>query len=251
MANLVPLKLWVNCSRRRESSHENPSCHGREMINRPPCLLFHRKRQPYLKTQDDFTKPCHIGIIWIANMTKGRKSKRLGLAGTLTPKKKASSQKKRPIPEQDYHHPIPKKAPAKRLPTGLPIATSRPVKMAKKSIINWSALPRVDSSMTIAQLCHELIERNPTITCLSTKSKTWLLSELGEGSICMTSPSVHGVIDFSQVPRVSGIMTISQLKHEILSRSPRRTGLSSRTKDDLLKIAGVGSLWTTGYNVQV
>jgi len=50
-------------------------------------------------------------------------------------------------------------------------------------------VPKVSSSMTIAQLSHELLTRNPTQTGISGKNKTWFLELLGEGSVCTTGAS--------------------------------------------------------------
>jgi hypothetical protein len=107
----------------------------------------------------------------------------------------------------------------------------------------WT-LPRVSSSLTIAQLLHELFHRHLHIKGVSSKPKPWYLAELGDGSIRTTSPDIAS-IDLSGCPLVSKSMTVAQLLHELLARLPSMKGLSNKSKDDLLKLAGVGSIWTT------
>ena len=55
--------------------------------------------------------------------------------------------------------------------------------------IDLTMVPKVSSSMTSAQLSHELLTRNPTQTGMSGKNKTWFLQLLGEGSVCTTGVS--------------------------------------------------------------
>ena len=117
----------------------------------------------------------------------------------------------------------------------------------KPASIDFSALPRVTPSLTVAQLSHEIMFRDPTIKGISSKPKPWLLSQLGENSIWTTSPEIS--IDLSKAPRVSKSMTVAQLVHELLTRTPTMTGLSSKKKEELLSVAGVGSIWMTGEHV--
>jgi hypothetical protein len=120
-------------------------------------------------------------------------------------------------------------------------------KTATKSVAppNYSLLPRVSSSLTIVQLSYELFHRHPHIKGVSGKPKTWFLGELGDGSIWTTSSDISSHI-LSDSPRVSKGMTVAQLQHELLARSPSVKGISSKSKDELVKLAGVGSIWTTG-----
>ena len=57
------------------------------------------------------------------------------------------------------------------------------------SLTDAAGIGKVSSSMTIAQLSHELLTRNPIQTGTSRKNKTWFLQLLGEGSVCTTGVS--------------------------------------------------------------
>jgi len=118
---------------------------------------------------------------------------------------------------------------------------NKPKVVAKAACgIDWDNLPRVTDSLTIAQLSHEMLHRNSNVKGMFNKPKSWFLTQLGEDSISTTAPDVS--IDFSSIPRVSRSMTNPQLVHELMSRKPSRRGLSGKSKDDLLKLAGVGSI---------
>ena len=80
---------------------------------------------------------------------------------------------------------------------------------------------------------------------MSSKNKAWFLELLGENSVWMTSPDID--MDLSKAPRVSKDMTVKELTREITARLPLLKGLSSKTKDDLVKLLGDGSIFTT-YN---
>jgi len=106
-------------------------------------------------------------------------------------------------------------------------------------------LPRVTSSLTVIQLTHELLHRHPNTKGISNKSKTWFLDELGEDSIWTTSPYISR--DLSNASLVSKTMTVAQLQHELMTRSPstHNKGMSNKSKADLVKLAGLGSIWMT------
>lgn len=107
-------------------------------------------------------------------------------------------------------------------------------------------LPRVTSSLTVCQLSHEFSYRHPNTKGISNKSKTWFLDELGEDSVWTTSPDISR--DLSNVSLVSkNNMTVAQLQHELMTRSPstHNKGMSNKSKADLVKLAGVGSIWMT------
>jgi hypothetical protein len=104
----------------------------------------------------------------------------------------------------------------------------------------------------VAQLTSELFHRHPQTKGASNKSKPWFLEQLGEKSIWTTAPHVINQ-DLSGLPTVTANLTVAQLTHELMSRaatsptSPSLTkGLSTKTKADLLKLVGLGSIWTTG-----
>ena len=146
--------------------------------------------------------------------------------------------------------------------------------------IEFSGMPRISSALTIAQLTHEVIHRrkhntnntavpvsNGATTTpskagvgLSSKPKAWFLETLGVGSIWITgaalvnddNPQQAEVLN--QWPRISESgLTKSNLIHEIMARANYSKeivskGLSSKAKNDLLKILGIGSIWETAAN---
>jgi Domain of unknown function (DUF5710) len=133
--------------------------------------------------------------------------------------------------------------------TGTPGKTTTGSKASKTQSkagksLDWTKAPRVASTLTVAQLLVEQLRRHPESKGLSSKSKTWFLAQLGEGSVWMTSPDLASH-DFSSVPRVSAKLTLSQLVDELKSRNPSIAGLSSKKKDELLELAASGSIWTT------
>ena len=156
---------------------------------------------------------------------------------TTTPKKKAAVPTKPP--------------PAKKAKATPAVATQK--KAAPPKATDWGSLPQVDSNLTVAQLMHELLHRQPDIKGTSNKSKSWFLEALGEHSIWMTSPDLPKNNIVSKQPRVSTSLTIAQLTHELMSRRSSSAtsagiatkGLSSKSKTDLLKLVGAGSIWTT------
>lgn len=139
-------------------------------------------------------------------------------------------------------------------------ATSKPDTKAKKTATvksvsvtkaasmptDLTSFPRVSSALTVVQLKHEYMHRRSNInTGLSNKSKSWFLDQLGEESIWTTSPEISGSTALAAAPRVSKSLTVAQLVHELLTRNPSTKGLSNKSKDELLKRAGEGSIWTT------
>lgn len=117
-------------------------------------------------------------------------------------------------------------------------------KLAKRSP-DYASLPRVTSKLTVTQLSYELMFRQKAAKGMSSKNKAWFLELLGENSVWMTSPDID--MDLSKAPRVSKDMTVKELTREITARLPLLKGLSSKTKDDLVKLLGDGSIFTT-YN---
>jgi len=111
--------------------------------------------------------------------------------------------------------------------------------------VNWSEAPRITSKLTIVQLSHELQMRDPSVTGLSSKTKPWFLSKLGDNSVWTTSPSMNATT-IANAPVVTNALTKGQLIHEIMTRMPEIKGLGSKSKDELLAAVGVGSIWTTG-----
>jgi hypothetical protein len=58
---------------------------------------------------------------------------------------------------------------------------------------DFQMMPRISNSLTVAQLSREVLERNPSQTGLSGKSKGWFLEKLGVGSLWTTS-SNHAAV---------------------------------------------------------
>ena len=85
-----------------------------------------------------------------------------------------------------------------------PQIAPRNAKKSKKSggAINFSKLPRVDSTLTTSQLLHELLHRQPNVKGASSKPKSWFLSMLGINSIWCTCPCLS-MADLICAPRVS------------------------------------------------
>ena len=121
---------------------------------------------------------------------------------------------------------------------------SKKRKPFKASCINLRILPRINASLTVAQLSHELHYRDPHITGTSNKNKQWFLERLGSGSIWMTSNDVKS-LDLNNVPRVSSAMSIDELCAELVERDPRQTGMSGQSKDWFLSQLCTGTIWIT------
>jgi hypothetical protein len=177
------------------------------------------------------------------------KAKAVSVAVTKTVAKKETDAKNPPAASKS------KKVSSKTVPVAVAkkeTAAKKPPPAASKSkkvsSMNYQNLPRVTSELTVSQLLHELLHRKPQATGTSNKSKTWFLSQLGEYSIWTTAPSVK--LDVSKLPVVSSNMTVAQMTHELMTRyslsgaAPIK-GLSSKSKDGLLKLLGDGSIWTT------
>jgi Domain of unknown function (DUF5710) len=129
-------------------------------------------------------------------------------------------------------------------PTSKKAAAASSAKKSKS--FDVSKLPKVTPDLTISQMTHELLHRQPQTKGTSNKPKSWFLELLGEHSIWSTSPEA-AQHDLSALPVVSSQSTIAQLTHEVLSRFPQPPkGMSSKNKTDLLKILGVGSVLITG-----
>jgi len=106
-------------------------------------------------------------------------------------------------------------------------------------------LPRVTSSFTKAQLSHELLHRDSSVTGTSNKNKQWFLDRLGLGSVWTSSPQCKG-INIDSIPKVTGDMTIAQLSHELLERNSTQKGMSGKNKAWYIEKLCIGSLWITG-----
>ena len=121
------------------------------------------------------------------------------------------------------------------------------VTMENKSItLNvLKRLPRITTSLTIAELNHELHFRDSSITGTSNKNKQWFLDQLGLGSMQISSIDAKAY-DLQTVPKVSKSLTIAQLSHELMERNPNQTGLSGKCKAWFLERLCVGSLLVTG-----
>jgi len=65
----------------------------------------------------------------------------------------------------------------------LGIAKAPPASGARKKNTTAATLPRVTGDMTVAQLKDECLARDPSVTGLSGKSKSWLLDHLQVGSV--------------------------------------------------------------------
>ena len=105
-------------------------------------------------------------------------------------------------------------------------------------------LPRINASLTIADLNHELHCRDPSIKGTSNKNKQWFLDQLGIGSVQVSSVSAKA-LDLTAVPKISKALTVAQLSHELMDRNPSQSGLSGKSKAWFLEQLCVGSLWTT------
>lgn len=184
------------------------------------------------KNKDWLLEQLEIGSIWQAN--------RQEQAEAVTTRTEKAADKK-PLKAT-------KESPKKKAKVEKAKSTA---KTSVKSVaaVDFSHLPRISSSLTLAQLSHEILFRDPNSKGISSKPKTWFLSQLGENSIWLTCPNLS--VDLTNVPRVSKNMTVAQLVHELLTRTPSMTGLSSKKKEELLSLAGIGSIWTTSQQTSV
>lgn len=123
-------------------------------------------------------------------------------------------------------------------------APTKKQKHDKVSHINLRILPRINASLTIAQLSHELHYRDPHITGTSNKNKNWFLERLGTGSIWMTSNDVKN-LDLTNVPRVSSALSIDELYAELVERNQSQIGMSGQTKEWYLYQLCTGTIWIT------
>jgi hypothetical protein len=87
--------------------------------------------------------------------------------------------------------------------------------------------PTIHADMTIAQLEMECRARDPDITGLSNKNKSWLLEHLKIGT--------------PRAPAIHADMTIAQLQMECRARNPDITGLSNKNKSWLLEHLKIGT----------
>lgn len=176
-----------------------------------------------------------IGSIWqSASSTSTSKNSQKSSATRKKTETKAGGEKST---ADSKKQPVAKKAPAK--------PKAKKVLKEKTATTDFTKLPRVTSSLTVAQLSTELLLRDSSIKGLSNKAKPWFLSQLGEQSIWMSSPDIVNV-DLSSAPRIGKSLSKPQLMAELLSRLPHLKGLSNKSKGDLLAMAGIGSVWMTG-----
>jgi len=135
------------------------------------------------KNKKWFLNHLGIGSVWISASGKGQE---LQLSQPSTPQRKSS---KTTTSGSD-----PKKK-RKGNDTKIKIkqADKPPVKKAKVESIESgiASLPRIKPSMTLAQLSHELLHRDPSIRGTSNKNKQWFLSQLGVGSVWMLSTDLQ------------------------------------------------------------
>ena len=129
-----------------------------------------------------------------------------------------------------------------------PAATKPATTTNKPKPIDLDRLPRITSDLTISQLSHELLHRQPNMKGISNKPKTWFLEQLGVNSIWTTSADIQQ--DLSNLPIVTPSLTMAQLTHEFLARNKTATGLSTKNKTDLLKLVGLNSVWATGVETK-
>ena len=106
-------------------------------------------------------------------------------------------------------------------------------------------LPRITASLKKAQLSHELLHRDSSVTGTSNKKKQWFLDRLGLGSVWTSSPQCKG-LDTDSIPKVSMDLTIAQLSHELLERNPTQNDMSGKNKEWFIEKLCIGSLWITG-----
>jgi hypothetical protein len=140
------------------------------------------------------------------------------------------------------------KKPADKKPAALKKAKAAP---GINSIDYWKGFPLVTSKLTVGQLCYELLHRNPHSKVGSHKTKGWYMETLGEGSIWTTSPGMSASMTtaISEQPRITSMINIARLTHELLSRrnSSAITGLSKKAKPELLQMLGEESIWATAH----
>jgi Domain of unknown function (DUF5710) len=194
------------------------------------------------KNKDWFLEQLGVGSTWQAMGMKIASAKSLATTHLVDcgdgTKQKAKAKpknevKKKPPGKSTEKPPAKTKAPA-----------ASPAKKSKS--LDVSKLPKVTSDLTISQLTHELLHRQPQSKGTSSKPKSWFLELLGEHSIWSTSPEATQH-DLSALPVVSSKSTIAQPTHEVMSRFPQPPkGMSTKTKTDLLKMLGMGSVLTTG-----
>ena len=106
-------------------------------------------------------------------------------------------------------------------------------------------LPRITASLKKAQLSHELLHRDSSVTGTSNKKKQWFLDRLGVGSVWTSSPQCKG-LDTDSIPKVSMDLTIAQLSYELLERNPTQMDMSGKNKEWFIEKLCIGSLWITG-----
>jgi hypothetical protein len=112
-----------------------------------------------------------------------------------------------------------------------------------------ASLPRITTSMTMAQLGYEITHRNPSVKGTSNKNKQWFLDQLGVGSVWTSAPGAKGIY-FLSMPKVSSSLTVAQLSHEMLERNPTQSGMSGKKKAWYLERLGSGSIWITGLSAK-
>jgi hypothetical protein len=112
-----------------------------------------------------------------------------------------------------------------------------------------ASLPRITTSMTMAQLGYEITHRNPSVKGTSNKNKQWFLDQLGVGSVWTSAPGAKGIY-FLSMPKVSSSLTVAQLSHEMLERNPTQSGMSGKNKAWYLERLGSGSIWITGLSAK-
>ena len=106
-------------------------------------------------------------------------------------------------------------------------------------------LPRITASLKKAQLSHELLHRDSSVTGTSNKKKQWFLDRLGVGSVWTSSPQCKG-LDTDSIPKVSMDLTIAQLSYELLERNHTQMDMSGKNKEWFIEKLCIGSLWITG-----
>ncbi|CAJ1946591.1 unnamed protein product [Cylindrotheca closterium] len=183
-----------------------------------------------------------VGTVWLSHPSssitktgtpaKAKKSPAGSSSSKTTGKPKAKAALTEKVAKKKAPTPTKRSAPAEN-----------PITIA--SSFDWSQAPRITSKLTIPQLSYELLTRDPSAKGLSSKSKSWFLSKLGENSVWTTSQDFSSQT-LTNAPVVTDTLTKGQLMYEIMARMPGTKGLSSKSKDDLLTMVAVGSIWTTG-----
>lgn len=120
-------------------------------------------------------------------------------------------------------------------------------KKARTDSNSIASLPRITTSVTLAQLSHEIHYRDPSVKGISNKNKHWFLDHLGVETVWTSAPSAKDV-DSTSIPKVSSSMTIAQMSHEMLERNPTQSGMSGKNKVRYLERLGIGSILITGLS---